>query len=442
MKRILVVEDDERMQEALREVLSRKYAVFIASDGFEGIELLKKNAFDVVISDLKMPKMGGMEFFKKAKSITDAPFIFITAYGTVPIAVEAMREGAFDFILKPFPLELIEETVKRALRYARQQSEIRKTTSTTVKDVGKDLIFASEKMKLIVDMAKKVAPSKATVLIEGESGTGKEIIARFIHANSGRAGKFVAVNCAAIPESLLESELFGYEKGAFTGAVSSKEGKFELAHKGTLLLDEIGDMPLSLQAKLLRVIQEQEVERLGSKSVRKVDVRIIATTNRNLAQMVESGKFREDLYYRLKVIPIYIPPLRERKEDIIPLAEYFIERFSKIYGRKPLKLTPDAEKDLLEYNWPGNVRELENVIERAVILVDGETISKDDLFLEPRKERKKEQKGDFSVDELEKMLIEKVLKESGGDIKKASLMLGIDPDVLKLKIERLKLNSP
>ncbi len=440
MKRILVVEDDERMQNALREVLSRKYAIFVASDGFEALEQLKKSHFDVIITDLKMPKMSGLEFFKKAKMHTSSPFIFITAYGTVPVAVEAMREGAFDFILKPFPLELIEETVKRALKYSKQQKTVKKSEGVVQDlqtDVVKEIIFSSPQMQQIVDMADKIATSKATVLIEGESGTGKEVLARYIHAKSKRAGRFVAVNCAAIPETLLESELFGYEKGAFTGAVSSKEGKFELANRGTLLLDEIGDMPLSLQAKLLRVIQEQEVERLGAKASKKIDVRIIATTNRNLSKMVEEGTFREDLYYRLRVIPIKIPPLRERKEDILPLAYYFLKKFAKIYGKGELKLTPEAEEELLNYTWPGNVRELENVIERAVILCDDKRIlDKDDLFLEPRKEKRQHRSDDFSVDELERMLIEKVLKEAKGDIKKASLILGIDTDILKIKIER------
>ncbi len=439
MKRILVVEDDERMQSALREVLSRKYAVFVASDGFEALEHLKKGRFDVVITDLKMPKMSGLEFFKKAKAHTSAPFIFITAYGTVPIAVEAMREGAFDFILKPFPLELIEEIVKRAIRYSKQQAVKKRSTEESVRDdVGVEVIFSSSKMKEIMEIADRIAPSSATVLIEGESGTGKEVLARYIHRKSGRTGRFVAVNCAAIPETLLESELFGYERGAFTGAVSSKEGKFELADKGTLLLDEIGDMPLSLQAKLLRVIQEQEVERLGAKGAKKVDVRIIATTNRDLERMVEEGTFREDLYYRLNVIPIKIPPLRERKEDVIPLARHFLDKFAKLYGREGLNLSPEAEEELLNYSWPGNVRELENVIERAVILCgDKDVVGRDDLFLEPRKGRSGHHVSDFSVDELERMLIEKVLKEAKGDVKKASLILGIDADVLRIKMERL-----
>ena len=439
MKKVLIVDDDPRMQEALSEVLSRKYAVSVAPDGFKGLEALKKNSFDVIISDIKMPGLGGLEFFKKAKRLTDAPFIFITAYGTVPVAVEAMKEGAFDFILKPFPIDLIEEVVEKAIRYKKKVKEQQKTEKKTpqkAKDSLLEFVVFSDKMKSVFELAEKVAPSNATVLIQGESGTGKEVVARFIHAKSGRKGSFVAVNCAAIPETLLEAELFGYEKGAFTGAVSSKEGKFELADKGTLLLDEIGDMPLSLQAKLLRVIQEKEIDRLGGKSPRKVDVRIIASTNRDLEKLVSEGKFREDLYYRLSVIPIKIPPLRERKEEIIPLAEFFIGKFCSIYGKEPLALSEEAKEELLNYHWPGNVRELENVIERAVILASGDTITKEELFIEPRKERKEKPAEDLSVDELEKMLIKKALDEAGGNIKKASLILGIDEDILRFKIQR------
>ena len=435
MKRVLIVDDDPRMREALIEVLSRKYAVSAAPDGLSGLEQLKKSAFDVVITDLKMPGMSGLEFFKKAKKLTEAPFIFITAYGTVPVAVEAMKEGAFDFILKPFPVELIEELVARAIRYRTKLSR-GKTTKPSLKDApAKEIVWFSDKMQKIMETLDRIAPSPATVLIEGESGTGKELVARYIHIKSGRKGRFVAVNCAAIPESLLESELFGYEKGAFTGATAAKEGKFELADKGTLFLDEIGDMPLALQAKLLRVLQEKEVERLGGKVPKKVDVRIIAATNRDLQRLVEEGKFREDLYYRIAVLPVKLPPLRERREEIIPLAEYFVEKYCGIYSKK-LSLSEDAKEELLNYHWPGNVRELENVIERAVILSQGPEITKDDLFIEPRRQRKEESVSDLSVDQLEKMLIKKALEEAKGDLKKASLILGIDEDLLRFKAER------
>ena len=437
MKRVLIVDDDPRMREALIEVLSRKYAVSAAPDGLTGLEQLKKSAFDVVITDLKMPGMSGLEFFKKAKKLTEAPFIFITAYGTVPVAVEAMKEGAFDFILKPFPVELIEELVARAIRYRTKLSR-GKTTKPSLKDApAKEIVWFSDKMQKIMETLDRIAPSPATVLIEGESGTGKELVARYIHIKSGRKGRFVAVNCAAIPESLLESELFGYEKGAFTGATAAKEGKFELADKGTLFLDEIGDMPLALQAKLLRVLQEKEVERLGGKAPKKVDVRIIAATNRDLQRLVEEGKFREDLYYRIAVLPVKLPPLRERREEIIPLAEYFVEKYCGIYSKK-LSLSEDAKEELLNYHWPGNVRELENVIERAVILSQGPEITKDDLFIEPRRQRKEESVSDLSVDQLEKMLIKKALEEAKGDLKKASLILGIDEDLLRFKAERYR----
>ncbi|WP_231963427.1 sigma-54-dependent transcriptional regulator [Thermosulfidibacter takaii] len=439
---MLVVDDDPRMQEALREVLARKYAVFVAPDGLKALDMLKKRSFDVVITDLKMPGLSGLEFFKKAKRLTDAPFIFITAYGTVPTAVEAMKEGAFDFILKPFPVELVESVVAKALKYGAKVDKKKKDETPLSPEKQKaqtadlDFVWFSEAMQKVVDYLDRVAPSNATVLIEGESGTGKELAARYIHIKSGRKGAFVAVNCAAIPEGLLESELFGYEKGAFTGASSAKEGKFELANGGTLFLDEIGEMPLALQAKLLRVLQEKEVDRLGGKKPKKIDVRIVAATNKNLKGLVEKGKFREDLYYRLSVIPIKLPPLRERKEEILPLSEHFLKKCASMYGKVIMGFTEDAKDELLNYHWPGNVRELENVIERAVILCEGDEITKEDLFIEPRKERRDQSIDDISVDELEKMLLEKTLKEAGGDIKKASLILGIDPEVMAFKAKR------
>lgn len=445
MKRVLVVDDDVRMQEALREVLSRKYAVFVAPDGFKGLESLKKGSFDVVISDLKMPGLGGLEFFKKAKKLTDAPFIFITAYGTVPVAVEAMKEGAFDFILKPFPVELIEELVAKAIRYktklAKTKDSVSKGGSSKSVKEDTEFVWFSDKMAKVAELVEKIAPSNATVLITGESGTGKEVVAKYIHRKSGRKGRFVAVNCAAIPETLLEAELFGYERGAFTGATSAKEGKFELADGGTVFLDEIGEMPLSLQAKLLRVLQEKEVDRLGGKTPKKVDVRIVAATNKDLERLVEDGKFREDLYYRLAVLLVKLPPLRERKEEIVPFAEYFVKKFSAIYGKDIKGLDEEAKKELLDYHWPGNIRELENVIERAVILASGDVITKEDLFIEPRRGRKERVAEDLSVDELEKMLIKKALDEAGGDVKKASLILGIDEDILKFKAQRYGLKN-
>lgn len=350
-----------------------------------------------------------------------------------------MKEGAFDFVLKPFPPELIEKLVERAISYS---SKVSKEIKSKEKEgeIGKDfqekkLIWVSPKMAKICEIIDRVAPTKATVLITGESGTGKELVARLIHEKSGRKGRFVAINCAAIPETLLESELFGYEKGAFTGASTSKEGKFELADGGTILLDEIGDMPYVLQAKLLRVIQEGEVDRLGGKEPKKVDVRIIASTNRDLKKLVEEGKFREDLYYRLNVVPIKLPPLRERKEDIIPLAEYFLDRFCRMYNVGSKRLDERAKEVLMKYDWPGNIRELENIIERTVILSgDNPIIGEEDIFIEPRINRE-ENYSDMKVDELEKMLLIKVMEETGS-IDEASSLLGIDREVLIEKLTR------
>ncbi len=437
-KVVLVVEDDERMQSALKEVLSKKYLTLSAYDGYQALEILEKKKVDVVITDLKMPKMGGLEFFKAAKKKVNVPFIFITAYGTVPIAVEAMKEGAFDFVLKPFPPELIEKLVERAISYSSKMTK--EVRSKEVREVEKDvqekrLIWVSPKMAKICEIIDRVAPTKATVLITGESGTGKELVARLIHEKSGRKGRFVAVNCAAIPETLLESELFGYEKGAFTGATTSKEGKFELADGGTILLDEIGDMPYVLQAKLLRVIQEGEVDRLGGKEPKKIDVRIIASTNKDLKKLVEEGKFREDLYYRLNVVPIKLPPLRERKEDIIPLVEYFLDRFCRMYNVGIKRLDDKAKQVLMKYDWPGNIRELENIIERAVILSgDNPIIGEEDIFIEPRISRE-EGYNDMKVDELEKMLLVKVMEETGS-IDEAASLLGMDREVLMEKLTR------
>ncbi|MBC7197219.1 MAG: sigma-54-dependent Fis family transcriptional regulator, partial [Deferribacterales bacterium] len=308
-RNILIVDDDDNMQSALLETVKRLgFDVDTASDGSEGFDMAMKKTYDLIISDIRMPKVDGLKMYEMLKSAgIHTPICFITAYGTVDNAIKALKEGAFDFIIKPFPLNVIEEMISRVfeiqdVKHSKKEGEV-------------NLIFKSKFMEEVFNIAKNIAPTEATVLITGESGTGKEVVAKFIHENSKRKGQFIAINCAAIPESLIESELFGYEKGAFTGAINKKPGKFELADGGTLLLDEIGEVPLNLQAKLLRVLQEKEIERLGSTTKQKINVRIIATTNRNLKDEVEKGNFREDLYYRLNVINIELPPLRKRKED-------------------------------------------------------------------------------------------------------------------------------
>ncbi len=377
-KKILIVDDDDNMREAMKETVSRMgVAVDVAENGRKGYEKATSRLYDLIISDMRMPDIDGLAMFEMLKATgIKTPVCFVTAYGSVTGAVEALKIGAYDYILKPFSPEVIEELIRRTFAL----------TDAVKKDGGavseKPTVYKSAYMARVFSLAKEVAGSQATVLITGESGTGKEVLARFIHENSCCAsGPFVAVNCAAIPENLMESELFGYEKGAFTGAVNRKIGKFEAADGGTLLLDEIGEIPLHLQAKLLRVLQEKEVERLGGLKPAKINTRILATTNRNLKTMSEEGAFREDLYYRLNVISVELPPLRRRREDIADLAEFFIKKYSSL-NKKPVKpLSEKALETLRDYEWPGNVRELEHTIERAVVLSRTNAVTSGDLFL-------------------------------------------------------------
>ncbi len=379
MYRILVVDDDEQMRVALSATLKHlNFEPKVAKDAREALRYLKKEQFDAIISDLKMPKIDGVEFLREVKKITpETPFVMITAFGDVKTAVESMKLGAFDFILKPFSQEALKKVINLAISHSNLSKETNKT-----EEPKEQLIFTSSSMKKIVELAKKVAETDATVLLIGESGTGKEVLARFIHEKSKRAkGNFVAVNCAAIPSNLLESEMFGYEKGAFSGAIKTHPGKFEQANHGTLLLDEISEMPLELQAKLLRVIQEKTIDRIGGTEPIKVDVRIICTTNRNIEQEVKEGNFREDLYYRISVFPIKIPPLRERKEEIPELAKFFLKNFSNKFNKNVEDITDSALELLINYPWPGNIRELQNVIERAVVLAEKERITPNEIFL-------------------------------------------------------------
>lgn len=395
VRKILVVDDEQNMRVALYEALSRGgHEVTVAENGRMALTLLAKSKPDLVITDIRMPEMDGIEMLRQIKTLHPAlPVVIITGYATVETAVEAMKQGAEDYILKPFPVEVIEETVKKVLR-ARVSSSSPSPEPVEVAEAGapppaqhqagggkRTVIGRDPQFLRLLDRARAVASSKATVLVLGESGTGKEVFARFIHYVSDRkAGPFVALNCAALPEGLLESELFGHERGAFTGAVMAKKGKFELASGGTLLLDEIGEIPLHLQAKLLRVLQEEEVDRLGGKEPVRVDVHVLATTNRDLACAVKDGNFREDLFYRLNVIPIRLPALRERPEDIPLLADFFIEKYTARY-RKPVKKIADrARQRFLEYGWPGNVREMENLVERAVLLSSGNELESWDFW--------------------------------------------------------------
>ena len=374
--RILLAEDDATFRSFVRTILEDEgYEVTIARDGREGSQLLNRGNFDLVISDLKMPYKSGLELFRETRQDPGAPqFIFLTAYGTVDEAVAAMKEGAADFLTKPLSApEALLNLVNRVMENQQLTRMLRAMKESTSTGLPPDeLIFAGQAMKGVRNLVLDVAGTVATVLIYGESGTGKELIARTIHLLSpGAKAPFVPLNCAAIPENLLESELFGHEKGAFTGAIQARQGKFELARGGTIFLDEIGEMPVALQAKLLRVLQERVFERVGGSREIRADVRVIAATNRNLQAEVAGHRFREDLYYRLNVFPIHLPPLRERVDAIPLLVNFFLDRFSRQIGKKLTRVEADVLKALQGYHWPGNVRELQNVMERAVILARG-----------------------------------------------------------------------
>jgi two-component system response regulator FlrC len=375
--KILIVDDEQNMRVALFEALSRNgHEVAVAENGGMALEMIARQPPELVITDIKMPGMDGLELLRQIKALRpELPVVIMTGFATVDTAVEAMKQGAFDYLLKPFPVEVIEETVARVLAFERRLPQPAKPGPQKAGDAPafeKPIIGQNPKLLQLMDRARSVASSKATVLILGESGTGKEVFARFIHQESDRRnGPFVALNCAALPEGLLESELFGHEKGAFTGAIVTKKGKFELADGGTLLLDEIGEIPLHLQAKLLRVLQEEEVDRLGGRAPFKIDVHVLATTNRDLEEAVKEGIFRQDLYYRLNVIPLKLPPLRERREDVGALVDFFVRKYAAQYS-KPVK-SPSAAvwARFADYGWPGNVREMENLIERAMLLSQG-----------------------------------------------------------------------
>ncbi len=375
MPTILIVEDEPKMLRLLElNLADAGYATRTASTAENGLKILASDRIDLVLSDVKLPGMNGLEFLQAVKRANAAiPVVMMTAYGTVESAVEAMKDGASDFVLKPFSIEEIKLIVRKELDVRRLHEENRQLREALGQRYQFDNIVAnSPGMQEVLAAVEQVAPTNATVLLGGESGVGKDMVARAIHQHSRRVnGPFIKINCTAIPENLLESELFGYEKGAFTGATTTKPGKFELADKGTIFLDEIGDMAGSLQVKLLRVLQEREFERLGGTRTIKVDVRVVAATNQDLRAALEQGTFREDLYYRLNVVPISIPPLRGHKEDIPYLVDHFIGRFAKSSGKAIGGITPEALKLLVDFHWPGNVRELENIIERAVVMTSG-----------------------------------------------------------------------
>lgn len=377
-KMILVVEDEKPLRIALCNLLQDEgFCILEAEDGKIALELMRDNRPNLIITDLKMPKVDGMKLLKRIKEMDQSlPVIVITAYGTSSTAIDAMKHGAYDYITKPFDLDEVLLTVKRALSHEALAMEVKALKDELSEKYRIDNIIGnSSQMQDIYKTIGRIAESKATVLIQGESGTGKELVANAVHYNSLRKnGSFIKMNCAALPETLLESELFGHEKGSFTGAVTARRGKFEAAHGGTIFLDEIGEMSPMLQSKLLRILQDQTFDRIGGNQSITVDVRVIAATNKNLEEEVKKGRFREDLYYRLNVVFIHIPPLRSRKEDIIPLIEYFLTKYSSEVKSETIGISKAVVDILLNYDWPGNVRELENVIERSIVFSGGKTI--------------------------------------------------------------------
>lgn len=441
--RILVVDDEAAIRESLKDWLMEDgYEVGLAKSGEDAIAMTMEKDWEVILLDLKMPGMDGLETLKRFKEkevITDAEVIMMTAYATIDTAVQAMKEGAFDYLVKPFDPDEIEMQIKKIVAHKELVLEnilLRKRLEE--KSQYDDIIGISDVMQEIYEMISRVAPTDSTVLITGESGTGKELIAQAIHGNSQRCYMpFIAVSCGALPDSLLESELFGYEKGAFTGAEHTKKGRFEMADKGTLFLDEIGDVSLKTQVDLLRVLQEKAFRRLGGQEVINVNVRILAATNRDLEKAIKKNQFREDLYYRLNVISIHVPPLRERKVDIPLLVDAFIHRNCLEMNREPVKIAPSALHLLMDYDWPGNVRELENVIERALVIGRSKEIVPDDLPFS-RKELGPEE-FPKSLKMMEKMHIKRILEATHWNITRTARELEIDRQTLYNKIEKYKI---
>ena len=449
-EKILIVDDEEGMRRLLDRLLSREgYETTTVGSGEEALRQMRADTFDLVVTDIKMPEMDGLQLLEEIKAYNPSlPVIVITAYGTVENAVQALRAGAYDYITKPFESDELRLTVAQVLerqrllvenRYLHQELEERYSFS--------GIVGVSPEMRKIYETASAVAASNASVMITGESGTGKELIARSIHFSSARKEKpFVVLNCAALSEGVLESELFGHERGAFSGAVALKKGRFEMAHEGTLFIDEVGEMSLNAQVKLLRVIQEHEFERVGGTKTIRTDVRIVAATNKNLETEVKRGTFREDLFYRLNVVNIFLPPLRERREDIEALARHFFDRYVRETGKRIEDISPGAISCLLAYDWPGNVRELQNAMERAVVLCRGNVITPADfppviqggeeLFLQVP-----ERGGSLTeiLEDLERQLIVKTLQHEEGSQTRAAAVLGIKRTTLRYKMEKYQL---
>jgi DNA-binding NtrC family response regulator len=437
--RILIVDDEEAQRKQLAGFLEKQgFVVATAESGEKALEISQGQYYEVALLDLKMPGMGGLELLKKLKELNpEIQVIMMTAYGTVETAVEAMKHGAYHYINKPINLDELKLNINKAIEkyhLLQENRYLKEELESKFQDL--QIVGTSIGMKDVLSTVSRVARTKSTVLIRGESGTGKELVARAIHVLSERSDKrFIAVSCAALPETLFEAELFGHEKGAFTGAIKRKEGRFELADGGTLFLDEVGDIPLETQVKLLRVLESQEFERVGGSETIKVDVRIISATNQDLENKIKGKSFREDLYYRLNVISLFIPPLRERKEDILPLVDHFIRKANQKCGRKIRGITPEVKDIILSYDWPGNVRELENVIERGVVLSRTEVIDRSDLpYLGLVKSLEASPSLELSLEKMEKKHIMNILSKTNWNLNKTAEILGIHRNTLRLKI--------
>lgn len=452
-KSILVVDDDPEMRSILSDGLSKNgYPILLAGDAQEAMRVFEQKPIDLVIADIKLPGENGVELLKQLKKRSlRTPVLLMTGYGSVQSAVEAMKSGAYDYILKPFSLQALEQTIQRALGISGGEEDSSSFPLSGSSKFSIPITTQNRKMKEILEVCQRVASSKATVLIQGESGTGKELISRYLHGKSPRSqGPFVAVNCASLPETLLESELFGHEKGAFTGAIQKKIGKFELAHGGTILLDEISEMNPLLQGKLLRVLQEGEVDRVGGRQPIPIDVRVIATTNRNIEAAIGKGDFREDLYYRLNVIPLKLPPLRERSDDIELLTHYFLKAFAEEYKRPVQTVAEEAMAWMKRQEWRGNVRELKNLMERAILMSPGNVLELKDLSPNSETTSLPERDGKttdlalppLSLREMEEKLILRALEKTNGNRTHAAKMLGISIRTLRNKLNEYKQGFP
>ncbi len=451
-KRILVVDDEENLRRVTQLKLHQAgYEAMTASDGAQALELLARNPQDLVITDLKMPGMSGMELLQAIREeYPEIVVIVVTAFGTIESAVEAMKLGAFDYIIKPVNADALKLVVSRALEHHRLQEEVKSLRSAIDRKYGfENIVGQSKTLLATLENAARAALSDSTVLVRGETGTGKELLAKAIHFNSPRRERpLIVINCGAIPKELLESELFGHTKGSFTGAIVNKKGKIEMADQGTLFLDEVGEMPLELQVKLLRLIQEREVEKIGAVQPTKVNVRIIAATHRNLQAMVEDGTFREDLYYRLAVIPLTLPPLRERPEDIPELVAIFFKKFTERLNRRSLRLPPSLLPYFSTHRWPGNVRELENVVERLVVLAPGDEVTVEDLPDFLRRERPPLEAiqlelppEGISMEAVERELVVRALQKCNWNQTKAAEYLDISRKMLIYRMEKFELKK-